>query len=125
MMRRIMGQRITARELYNAIPWSWLADYFTDLGHFVTATSPGVADRLVADYAYLMSHVQWKATTERTQEVRTSSNGSSKTRIASSAKTVRTIKMRVRASPFGFGLSQNDLTPHQASILGALGISRI
>lgn len=124
MLKRIMGHRITPRELYQVIPWSWLADYFTDLGQFISAVSPGVADRLIADYAFLMSTLEWSATSTVSQVVRTTSNGPT-SRIYSKATRTRTIKMRVAASPFGFGFTQNDLSAHQVSILGALGISRI
>jgi hypothetical protein len=34
-------------------------------------------------------------------------------------------KYRVRASPFGFGLTWKDFDPFQLSILGALGVSRL
>jgi hypothetical protein len=33
-------------------------------------------------------------------------------------------KLRIKASPFGFGLSEEDFTDFQKSILLALGISR-
>lgn len=124
MLRRIMGGRITPSALYQVIPWSWLADYFTDLGQFIDAVSPGVADRLVADYAYIMNHLEWETITERSQYVYTDSSGA-KGIVACKATSLRTIKMRVNASPFGFGLKQGDLSSGQVAILGALGLSRL
>lgn len=123
MYRYIMGGRITPSNLYQAMPWSWLVDYFTDLGHFIKATSSGVADRLIADYAYLMQTQQWVLTTYATMGIY-EQGGIQKT-VTAGGQNIRTVKRRVTASPFGWGISQGDLSPMQLSILGALGLSRL
>lgn len=125
MYRRIMGWRITPRELYEVMPWSWLIDYFTDLGQFINAISPGVADRLVADYAFLMCTITYTVKRQHGQRVRCNSAGNDVRTALSGVTSIRTIKMRVKASPFGFGFSKENLTGAQAAILGALGLSRL
>lgn len=128
MLRRLMGSRITPNTFYQLMPWSWLADYFTDLGQFVQAISPGVADRLVARNCYLMETTTYKT------EVSTSNVYFSNGLYSPNHKVVRawcgferlsTTKMRTEASPFGFGFSPNDLTATQVGILGALGFSKL
>lgn len=125
MYRRIMGGRLTPSVVYNLIPWSWLVDYFTDLGQFIDAISPGVADKLYADYAYVMRKVEIRKDVRVKIGVCTSKvHGPGKhVHIFRNDRTV--VKMRVRASPFGFGLKERDLSPKQIGILGALGLSRL
>jgi len=125
MMRRIMGSRITPDVAYELIPWSWLADYFTDLGQFVKAVSSGVADRCYANYAYIMKTESFVGTYSTTMKVRTNLDATSITEVQSSNRQEQVSKMRVPASPFGFGFKQSDLSVRQAAILGALGLSRL
>lgn len=125
MIRRIMGGIITPRELYNIMPWSWLADYFTGLGDFINATSGGVADNLVIDYGYIMRTESWISSVETTQSFQGSLTGSNPKRVTASYKHSKTVKGRGVASPFGWGIKQESLSAHQVSILGALGLSRL
>jgi len=124
MIKRIMGHRITPRELYQVMPWSWLIDYFTNLGDLVDNLSAGVADMLICDYAYLM-----QTRTERLSTVSTTryvvSNDGSQREVEASYISLRTAKVRIQASPFGWGLRQEDLNLRQSAILGALGFSRL
>lgn len=118
-----MGLRVTPTDVYNAMPWSWLADYFTGLGDFVEAVSGGVEDRLAADYFYIMETQKWTTVTNATQGICVSpdSTGEARgTRIDSWS-----LKTRIEGSPFGFGIKEIDLSPMQWSILGALGLSRL
>lgn len=123
MYRRIMGGRITPSVAYNLIPWSWLVDYFTDLGEFVDAISPGVEDLLIWDYAYIMRTKEVNRHVTRWQNVRNASNITEK--VTAQADTTTRIKMRCHASPFGFGFKDGDLNIRQLAILGALGLSRL
>lgn len=127
MYRRIMGGRLTPDMVYNIMPWSWLIDYFTDLGQFMKAISPGVADLLICDYAYLMREKTWTESTEARMRygVRKVGNTVQSGLLSSTLETKRTLKMRVAASPFGFGIKNESLNPKQVAILGALGLSRL
>lgn len=126
MLRRIMGSRVTPETVYNLMPWSWLIDYFIDLGQFIKATSPGVADRLAADYAYVMRTETWTETREANsvfQGAKKENASFNEAVCFSSVVDVR--KMRHRASPFGWGVSQSSLSLKQLAILGALGLSKL
>jgi hypothetical protein len=125
LMRKIQGGMITPRELYAAMPWSWLADYFTGLGDFIDATAGGVADNLICDYAYIMEHKTWTNTTTVAQSFFTGPNGTNPRRVSASVTNESSFKCRWPASPFGWGLKQTDLSPKQVAILGALGLSRL
>lgn len=126
MMRRIMGQRVTPDMIYNIMPWSWLVDYFTDLGTFISNVSPGVGDRLAADYAFVMKTEKWTSNRDGDAHVQGSKTENAnllRPTAASSCTTTR--KMRSVASPFGWGIKQSDLSPKQLAILGALGLSKL
>lgn len=125
MYRRIMGWRVTPTMVWNAMPWTWLADYFTGLGQFMQAVSSGVADNLVAKYCYLMKTKTWSHETACSQSIRTSANGSQGKTVTAVTTETWVTKTRVAASPFGFGIKQNSLNAKQIAIMGALGLSRL
>jgi hypothetical protein len=62
ILSRIYGERLTPSTVYNAIPWSWLADWFSNLGSFIDAISPGVEDRLATDYFYVTRYTEGRGT---------------------------------------------------------------
>lgn len=124
---QLFGLDPTPSLLYQVIPWSWLVDWFSNVGDVIDNLSNGYADNLAMRNTYVMGH------TRRTVKRVTKYNqwgvkdgfytdlGLSST----SSTLVEEIKERIPASPFGFGLQLGDLTPRQLSILAALGISRV
>lgn len=124
MRRRIFGARVTPSVVYQAMPWSWLIDYFTDLGQFLKAVSPGVADNLVCDHAYIMATRRSVERSTGTEFVTTSKSGEHFRAVQGWCEREFTWKARYLASPFGFGFKDN-LNPKQVAILGALGLSRL
>jgi len=124
LMRRIHSDTtITPELLYNLIPWSWLVDYFTRVGDLFEALSGGIADRIVFDYAYVMRKVVHDRRIWAHQYMYFSATNTGM--VTATYSKVGTLKSRVGASPFGFGLKEQDLTPAQWGILGALGLSRL
>jgi hypothetical protein len=113
-----------ASTAYNLIPWSWLVDYFTNLGDFVEACDPElISDRLVFEYAFIMDH---KTVTEDDTEYQTVYTSPSTTsRVYSRCVRTQVTKTRLPASLFGWGITDKDLSLKQSSILGALGLSRL
>jgi hypothetical protein len=104
--------------VWELTPWSWLADWFTNVGDVVANMSTGYAENLAAQYAYVMGTTQistcWDTSLNTKQGV-----------IHNSSGYTETYKHRVGASPFGFGLTSNDFSARQWSILAALGLSRL
>lgn len=125
--RALFGLNPTPAVIWNALPWSWLIDWFSNVGDVMSNLSVNAAENCVADYAFLMR--------EYTTYVRTevygghsglSNNGSSVAPFTFSCAydDQVTRKTRVVADPYGFGMSWNGLSPYQLSILAALGVSR-
>lgn len=125
MLRRINGIRVTPSTVYNLMPWTWLADYFIELGEFVDAVSPGVADRLATEYFYVMWSVNWTTTTEGTVGLQQMYVGKPSVHPRASVKSQVAIMSRYPASPFGFGFTGGNLSSMQLAILGALGLSKL
>jgi hypothetical protein len=121
---RLMGEQMGASTAYNLIPWSWLVDYFTNLGDFVEACDPElISDRLVFEYAFIMDQKTVIEDDTEYQTVYTSPSTTS--RVYSRCVRRQVTKSRLPASLFGWGITDKDLSLKQQSILGALGLSRL
>jgi len=119
-VRRIYGVRLTPDVAWNLAPWSWAVDWFTNIGDLVENASRFSQDGLVMRYGYLM----YKETIEDTYThsgVRFR-DGTYSGPVSQVFTTV--YKRRVKAHPYGFGLTEESLSPRQLAILAALGISR-
>lgn len=112
-----LGALPNAANLWELVPFSWLVDYFTNAGTILSNLSYGGVNGMGLDYAYAMAEM-----TERTQWSWTGSYRGYP--IHTTMSRVAVTRQRVRATPFGFGLRPEDLTPSQLAILAALGISR-
>jgi hypothetical protein len=123
MMYKLYGARPSPATVYNLIPWSWLIDYFSNLGDIIDNLDVGVADRLAADYFYLMSETSRNRRQEAIGYFWDPALNPITVSTTSSAKRFR--KTRLKGDPFGFGSNPNDLSAMQLSILGALGLSRL
>lgn len=109
--------------IYNMMPWTWLLDWFTSAGDVVSNLDAGVADRLAADYFYVMREKH--AIIERHSFCGYYGLARERVVINAFATKDRFLKTRLKGDPFGFNTSENDLTGMQLSILGALGLSRL
>lgn len=128
MLKRLYGLRPTPRNVYKAIPWSWLVDWFTDLGKIIANLEPGVADRLAADYFYVMRETSAHKAYNVKGTLKSYLPGSSafvNVPIDLDTFSTQVNKTRIKGDPFGFNTNQNDLTSMQWAILGALGVSRL
>lgn len=108
--------------VYNLVAYSWLADWFTNLGDVMHNMNAFMVDGLVMPYGYLMR--------ESRQETETTWTGFVKIANVWTPQTltdyrIDTVKQRQPAHPYGFGFTDGDLTDRQKLILAALGLSRV
>jgi hypothetical protein len=122
---RVYGIKPGFDTVWNAIPFSFVADYFADTGRVLRNLSTFMTDGLVMPYGYVMhstthevEHV-WEGLINTTRSVAPT------TPVRLVAKYLVEIKQRQRATPFGFGFNMGSLTTRQKSILAALGIVRV
>lgn len=126
MMAKIFGLYPTPEVIYNAIPWTWLIDWFGNLGDVISNIDAGVADRLAADYFYVMRSFEMHRVKDSTFHFY--SGPSSSSPVISGTVTMHSKSWqhaRAPGDPFGFNTNQNSLTGMQLSILGALGMSKV
>jgi hypothetical protein len=121
--KRLYGVRLTPDVLWNLAPWSWAADWVTNIGDVLQNLSAFSTDGLVMRYGYVMEHYTMTRSLTGTVYLKDSGRGSiSSPRVAEEYRIER--KTRRKATPFGFGLDPGTFTPRQWSILASLGMTR-
>lgn len=116
---KLFGHRITPEVLWNLAPWSWAADWMSNMGDVLHNVSAFLNDGLVMRYGYVMEQTSITKTYIVTG---VTPNGGGP---GSFTATFRTdVKARVKGTPFGFGLDIEGFTPRQWAITAALGLSQ-
>jgi len=118
---KLIGLFPSASLLWEVLPWSWLIDYFVNIGDVINNLSENAAENLVAEYAYVMSEWKLHYVCNESVNILTSSGVR---HISCESETIQHVKRRSFASPYGFGFTPQSLSGKQALILSALGISR-
>lgn len=113
----------TASQLYNAIPWSWLIDWFSNLGDVIDNLDITIADRVAADRCYIMREYTNRIVTDTS--VGFYRRDGSKVKFRGTSVSTRLSKNRVKGDPFGFHTKESSLSGVQLSIMGALGLSKL
>lgn len=111
----LVDLQITPETLWNLAPWSWAVDWLVPVDTYISNLQDWSSDGLVMRYGYLMEHSICSDT--YTYIGRNSQSVGELTLTSESKK-------RIRANPFGFGLSWEALSPRRLAILTALGINR-
>lgn len=116
----LYGVKLDPEVLWNLTPWSWAADWFANGGTLASNLSSFSQDGLVMRYGYVMetTTVTYTDTMHAVDII-----GGYKGDLQHSYGT--TVKVRRRATPFGFGLTWDGFSDYQMAIIAALGISRI
>lgn len=114
--------------LYDALPWSWLLQWFFDVGSVLHTFDPVAVQNLVQLYGYTMRHTG--SSTVCTSHVSYPAQNTSVYKWSGcdlSFSSIYRDEQKVRAggwAPFGPGSDLSKLTAYQYSILAALGLSR-
>lgn len=114
--KKLLGVQLTPETLWNLAPWSWAADWVSNSGDVAHNVSAFASNGLVLRYGYIM---ETTISTDRYEWV-----GNSPFAPSRSITFKRTVKQRLPATPYGFGVSWEGLSTFQSAVLGALGISR-
>lgn len=113
---KLLGTRLTPSVLWELAPWSWAVDWFTNVGDVFTNISAIGVDGLVMKYGYIMHH---NRTFREQRHTRTS-----KPFLTTYRDATFDTKLRMEASPYGFGVNWDGMTPRQIAIATALGLAR-
>jgi hypothetical protein len=114
----LLSLELTPEVLWELTPWSWVADYFGNIGDVMTNVTAFSQDSLLLRYGYVMQ--DRKVGYEYTWSGTIPGYGPTTTSLFAGNRT----KQRLKATPYGFGLDTGGLTTSQWAILVALGIAR-
>jgi hypothetical protein len=113
---RHYGLSINPSVVWELTPWTWLVDWFSNAGAVINNISRVMTDQLVSRDACIMGHAKHVAWNDSTIHL---NSGDIHCLWYQTADT----KKRLLANPYGFGLSYDDLSYRQLSILVSLGIT--
>jgi hypothetical protein len=117
----LFGARVSPMHIYQAVPWSWLVDWLTPVGHDLQALQDAQMDQLVAKYLYSTTHSVRTIEFKQYVPFNSASGGP---RTLAWSRSIESKQRKGISSPYGFGLTWEQLSPKQLAILAALGIMR-
>lgn len=107
---------LSADTVWNTLPFSWLLDWFVNIGDLVSNVTAFRQHGLMLDYGYMSTIVERRFTAN----YRFVHQGS----VISGVSALNSVyQRRIRATPFGFGSTFDGLSSSQSSILAALATS--
>lgn len=118
----LFGLNPTPSLLWEVLPFSWLIDWFANIGDVLSNISENAAESLVSEYAYLMRTGKTIHSYQAWAKISTVPNHSEYSNVYASLSWTDTTKVRRKATPFGFQVSELDLSARQLAILAALGL---
>ena len=119
--RLLYGLELNPEVVWNLAPWSWLVDWFANVGPLLNNVSAFQNDQLALRYGYVMDRHQRVLT--QVVDVDPANAGNSLPTSYSERFTIDW-KRREQATPYGFGVAHSSFTQRQWAILAALGITR-
>ncbi|DAD51523.1 TPA_asm: maturation protein [ssRNA phage Zoerhiza.2_23] len=127
---KLLGAEPDIQTLWQLTPWSWAVDWVVNAGSFVKNLQSLVSYGTVLRYGYIMETTTVTDTYSAGARVYTPSGPDlvafNPPYPAVHPVTVRnTVKKRIQANPFGFGISWDGLSTVQQAIVAALGITRV
>jgi hypothetical protein len=120
LANRVLGARVDIKVLWDIAPWTWLSDWFSDMGAIIGVNNSMAQDNLVIQYGYLMRESHYTRTWTHSGLTFAVSGPTG----TLSSTYYRTKKERVRATPYGFGVNPDVFSENQWAILGALGLTK-
>lgn len=120
----LMRFDITPMDLWQLAPWSWLVDWFFDIGAQLDAWNSATSNRILSLYAYGMRDERL-TTTIVLSDVRASATYGYTGPSTVYQQIVARRRQRIRANPFGFTPDPlTQLSAGQLAILAALGLTK-
>lgn len=113
----LYGTRLTPEGLWDLTPWTWAADWVGNFGDVLHNVSAFQNDGLVMPYGYIMERSVHEVQYTLSPLERADGYSGSVSAILRT-----TVKQRWPATPYGFGLSLDDLSFRQLAIIVALGL---
>lgn len=130
--RALFGINPTPELIWNVLPWSWLTDWFVNVGDVISNISENAVQNLRQNYSYIMvksstttnwsTISKWSGLSNGPPFVHRWAPGS----FTWFTETIRETKVRVGGgSPYQLSPIIGDLTADQWGIAAALGLSKV
>lgn len=113
--RGLVNLELTPETLWELAPWSWAVDWVLPVDDLIGNLQDQSTDGLVLRYGYVMEH-------SISSYIYTYIGRNSQ--YCGVVTLTAEVKKRIQASPFGFGIDWNGLSPRQVAIATSLGITR-
>lgn len=119
----LTGLAPTSAALWNFAPWSWAADWVTNIGDVMNNISMYQSDGLLMRWGYIMERKLRKVEYHHRGSVFKLEGGGTMRANLTQTFYIQTERRR-RATPFGFGFDLSHLTGRQEAIIAALALTR-
>jgi hypothetical protein len=124
---QVLGALPTPKLVWDLMPWSWLIDWFSNIGDVIENVSTNAADNLVCEYGFMTSRT--RISSEQFGKAMLGLGGATVSPLNAtiydlSVSYSSDYKNRSGCNPFGFGATWNSLSARQNLILAALGLAR-
>jgi len=116
----LLGAHLSPDVLWELAPWSWAVDWFSNMGDVIHNVSRFATGGLIMPYGYMMEH----SIITDTYRYVGATGFPSPFDVLPPTVLVTETKKRVKANPYGFGVTWGSLSGFQYSIMAALGLSR-
>ncbi|DAD51666.1 TPA_asm: maturation protein, partial [ssRNA phage Zoerhiza.1_31] len=129
----LFGALPTPELLWEVLPWSWLIDWFSNIGDVISNASQNAVDNLTCRYSFVMKQVVTETEYKCISSHKAFSVNNPPFSVAewpamsNTWTTTETITQKMRAgggNPFGLNVQLSSLSSYQLGILAALGLSR-
>lgn len=129
----LFGVLPTPELLWNVLPWTWLIDWFSNVGDIYSNLSPNAVDNLTLKYSFVMKRTEsteiWRSHVEHGAATGGGPGQFGYAHPAGGVTFSKTLKSTEKArvgggNPFGLDVQLPSLSTYQLAILAALGISR-
>lgn len=127
----LLGAQPDINTLWQLAPWSWAVDWVVNAGSYLKSLQALISYGTILRYGYVMEKTTvtdtfYAGVMARDVEPGYEPGYTARPFPAVTPITLRTtVKKRVQANPFGFGVSWDGLSPIQQAIVAALGITRV
>jgi hypothetical protein len=123
---QLLGLEITPELIWELTPWSWLIDWFTNVGTVIENMSALGLSNTILNYAYSTFRRETLLTVDADPKDNLTGRYPIRKKFPNGHGFMVKIdqKVRIAASPFGFGIAGNSLQAGQLAILTALGLAR-
>jgi len=124
-LRVLLGLELTPEVLWDLTPWSWLLDWFGNIGSVIENLSSIHMSNIILNYSYATFRREAVSGAWSKPALSTSTTSGIQSLSGNFIQEYTMVqKVRLKASPYGFGTALSSLDAGKWAILVALGLAR-